>query len=157
MRINLHINRNFGNKPITNRRTSQTCRTVSIIGQSDVTGFLSPSRPQRATTRAFCLVHEHPSDSNASIYLSASETAVLRTFLPFPAQVLQTQTSRTASGPLFYVLEEAETKEGEYGFWVLDEETGEEGFTGLYTENEFWVLGAKGSYSKRRIYGLQER
>ena len=57
----------------------------------------------------------------------------------------------------FYVLEEAETKEGEYGFWVLDEETGEEGFTGLYTENEFWVLGAKGSYSKRRIYGLQER
>ena len=53
----------------------------------------------------------------------------------------------------FYVLEEGETEEGEYGFWVLDEETGEEGFTGLYTENEFWVLGAKGSYSKRRIYG----
>ena len=53
----------------------------------------------------------------------------------------------------FYVIEEGETEEGEYGFWVLDEETGEEGFTGLYTENEFWVLGAKGSYSKRRIYG----
>ena len=35
----------------------------------------------------------------------------------------------------------------------MDEETGGEGFTGLYTENEFWVLGAKGSYSKRRIYG----
>jgi len=28
-------------------------------------------------------------------------------------------------------------EEGEYGFWVFDEETGEEGFTGLYTENEF--------------------
>ena len=53
----------------------------------------------------------------------------------------------------FYVMEEGETEEGEYGFWVLDEETGEEGFTGLYTENEFWVLSAKGSYSKRRIYG----
>ena len=33
------------------------------------------------------------------------------------------------------------------------EETGEEGFTGLYTENVLWVLGAKGSYSKRRIHG----
>ena len=53
----------------------------------------------------------------------------------------------------FYVLEEGEAEEGEYGFWVLDEETGEEGFTGLYTENEFWVLGAKGSYSKHRIHG----
>ena len=36
----------------------------------------------------------------------------------------------------FYVLEEGETKEGEHGFWVLDAETGEEGFTGLFTENE---------------------
>jgi len=53
----------------------------------------------------------------------------------------------------FYVLEEGETEEGEHGFWVLDEETGEEGFIGLYTEKDFWVLSAKGSYSKRRIYG----
>ena len=37
----------------------------------------------------------------------------------------------------FYIIEEGETKEGEHGFWVIDEETGEEGFTGLYTENEF--------------------
>ena len=28
---------------------------------------------------------------------------------------------------------------------------------GLYTENEFWVLSAKGSYSKRRIYGRSSR
>jgi hypothetical protein len=49
-----------------------------------------------------------------------------------------------------YVIEEGETEEGEHGFWVLDEETGEEGFTGLYTEKEFWVLHI---YSKRRIYG----
>ena len=42
----------------------------------------------------------------------------------------------------FYVLEECETEEGEHGFWVFDEETGEEGLTGLYTNNEFWVLGA---------------
>ena len=53
----------------------------------------------------------------------------------------------------FYILDEGETEEGEHGFWVIDEEIGEEGFTGLYTENEFWVLGAKGSYSKRRIHG----
>ena len=45
----------------------------------------------------------------------------------------------------FFIIEEGETKEGEQGFWVVDEDTGEEGFTGLYTENEFWVLGAKGS------------
>ena len=57
----------------------------------------------------------------------------------------------------FYVIDEGETEEGEYGFWVFDEETGEEGFTGLYTENEFWVLSAKGSYSKRRIYGRSFR
>ena len=50
----------------------------------------------------------------------------------------------------FYILEEGETEEGEHGFWVIDEETGEEGFTGLYTENEFWVLGAKGSYHSRK-------
>ena len=53
----------------------------------------------------------------------------------------------------FYIVDEGETEEGEHGFWVIDEETGEEGFTGLYTETEFWVLGAKGSYSKRRLYG----
>jgi len=53
----------------------------------------------------------------------------------------------------FYIIEEGETEEGEHGFWVIDEEIGEEGFTGLYTENEFGVLGAKGSYSKRRLHG----
>ena len=53
----------------------------------------------------------------------------------------------------FYIQEEGETEEGEHGFWVIDEETGEEGFTGLYTENEVWVLGAKGSYSEVRIHG----
>ena len=57
----------------------------------------------------------------------------------------------------FYIIEEGETEEGEQGFWVVDEETGEEGFTGLYTETEFWVLGAKGSYSRRRIHGRSFR
>eukprot|EP00435_Cladocopium_sp_Y103_P062029 s690_g23.t1 len=41
----------------------------------------------------------------------------------------------------FYIIEEGETEDGEKGFWVVDEETGEEGFTGLYTDTEFWVLG----------------
>eukprot|EP00435_Cladocopium_sp_Y103_P010623 s782_g2.t1 len=53
----------------------------------------------------------------------------------------------------FYIIEEGETEDGEQGFWVLDEETGEEGFTGLYTVTEFWVLGAKGSCSRRRLHG----
>ena len=53
----------------------------------------------------------------------------------------------------FYIIDEGETEEGEQGFWVVDEDTGEEGFTRLYTENEFWVLIAKGSYSKRRLFG----
>ena len=53
----------------------------------------------------------------------------------------------------FYIIDEGETGEGGQGFWVIDEETGEEGFTGLSTETEFWVLGAKGSYSKCRLYG----
>ena len=53
----------------------------------------------------------------------------------------------------FFIIGEGETEEGEQGFWVVDEDTGKEGFTGLYTENEFWVLGAKGSYSKRRLFG----
>ena len=50
----------------------------------------------------------------------------------------------------FYIIEEGETEEGEQGFWVVDENTGEEGFTGLCTETEFWVLGAKCSYSYGR-------
>ena len=46
----------------------------------------------------------------------------------------------------FFFVDEGETEEGEQGFWAIDEETGEEGFTGLFTE-------AKGRYSKRRLYG----
>ena len=42
--------------------------------------------------------------------------------------------------------------ENEDGFWVIDEDTHEEGLVSLYTEDEFWVLGAKG-YSRRRITG----
>ena len=57
----------------------------------------------------------------------------------------------------FYIIEEGETEEGEHGFWVIDEEIGEEGFTGLYTENEFGVLGANGSYSKRRLHGRSRK
>eukprot|EP00435_Cladocopium_sp_Y103_P029203 s108_g7.t1 len=53
----------------------------------------------------------------------------------------------------FYIIEEGETEAGEQGFWAVDEETGEEGFTGLYTDPAFWVLGDKGSYSRRRLHG----
>ena len=136
---------------ITSRRTRHAAQfplsdnLMSLI-------FLVQSDLNEQQRELFCLVHEHPSDSNASVYLSPIETAVLRTFCRFPHRCCRPNiTYRKRS--TFYVLEEGETEEGEYGFWVLDEETGEEGFTGLYTENEFWVLGAKGSYSKRRIYG----
>ena len=36
-------------------------------------------------------------------------------------------------------IDEGEAEEGEEGFWVIDEETGEEGFTGLFTETDFWL------------------
>ena len=51
----------------------------------------------------------------------------------------------------FFVVEEGEM-ENEDGFWVIDEDTHEEGFVSLYTEDDFWVLGAKG-HSRRRITG----
>ena len=56
----------------------------------------------------------------------------------------------------FYIIVEGETDEGEQGFWVVDEDTGEERFTGLFTETDFWVLGAKPLRVltlKRRLYG----
>ena len=46
----------------------------------------------------------------------------------------------------FYIIDEGETEEGEQGFWVIEKETGEEGFTSLFTETAFWVPGAKGTY-----------
>ena len=99
MKISYAFQQELREQTITNRRTRHA-QQVSIVRQSDVTDFSSASRPQRATTRErFVSSMKHPSDCNASIHLSPSETAVLRTFLPFPAQVLQTQISRTASGP----------------------------------------------------------
>ena len=52
----------------------------------------------------------------------------------------------------FLVLEDGEL-EGEEGLWVVDEETQEEGFISLYTEDEFWVLQAKGGYVRKRVHG----
>ena len=40
-------------------------------------------------------------------------------------------------GSSFVILDEGETAEGEQFLWVVDEDTGEEGFTGPYRENEF--------------------
>eukprot|EP00434_Breviolum_minutum_P034756 symbB.v1.2.030767.t1/scaffold3504.1/size56522/1 len=44
------------------------------------------------------------------------------------------------------------TLDGETGYWVAEEETGDEGFVSLYIEDEFWVLSAKGGYNKRRVF-----
>ena len=39
----------------------------------------------------------------------------------------------------------------------MDQETGEEGFVSLFSESEFWVLAAKGGYTRRRIHGRRFR
>ena len=51
----------------------------------------------------------------------------------------------------FLVLDEGEC-EGETGYWVTEEETGDEGFVSLYIDDEFWVLNAKGGYSRRKVF-----
>ena len=111
--------------------------------------FLVPSNLNEQ--QRLCSLNEHSSDSNASIYISPSETAFSWTFLRFQNRRCRPKYHRNRSS--FYIIDEGETGEGGQGFWVIDEETGEEGFTGLSTETELWVLGAKGSYSKRRLYG----
>ena len=35
---------------------------------------------------------------------------------------------------------------------MIEEETGEEGFVSLFAEDDFWALGAKGSYTRRRAF-----
>ena len=60
-------------------------------------------------------------------------------------------TIRHVKRSTFLVAEEGEY-EGEQGYWVVEEETGEEGFVSLFAEDDFWVLGAKGGYTKRRVF-----
>ena len=50
----------------------------------------------------------------------------------------------------FLVLDEGDLEE-ESGYWVMDQDTGEEGFVSLFSESDFWVLAAKGGYTRRRI------
>ena len=56
----------------------------------------------------------------------------------------------------FLVLDEGDLEE-ESGYWVMDQETGEEGFVSLLSESEFWALAAKGGYTRRRIHGRRFR
>ena len=56
----------------------------------------------------------------------------------------------------FLVLDEGDLEE-ESGYWVMDQETGEEGFVSLFSESEFGVLAAKGGYTRRRIHGRRFR
>ena len=60
-------------------------------------------------------------------------------------------TIRHVKRSTFLVIEEGEY-DGETGYWVAEEETGDEGFVSLYIEDEFWVLSAKGGYNKRRAF-----
>ena len=60
-------------------------------------------------------------------------------------------TIRHVKRSTFLVIEEGEY-DGETGYWVAEEETGDEGFVSLYIEDEFWVLSAKGGYNKRRVF-----
>ena len=43
----------------------------------------------------------------------------------------------------FLVLDEGDLEE-ESGYWVMDQETGEEGFVSLFSESDLGVLAAKG-------------
>ena len=115
-----------------NQQKDQTCTAVSIVRQFDVTDFSSASRPQRATAKSalFSSMNIRQIAMPQYTYLQV-KTAVPGTFCRFPHRCLQTQISRTRKRSNFYVIDEGETEEGEYGFWVFDEETGEEGFTGL--------------------------
>ena len=56
----------------------------------------------------------------------------------------------------FLVLDEGDLEE-ESGYWAMDQETSEEGFVRLFSESEFWVLAAKGGYTRRRIHGRRFR
>ena len=60
-------------------------------------------------------------------------------------------TIRHVKRSTFLVIEEGEY-DGETGYWVAEEETGDEGFVSLYIEDEFWVLSARGGYNKRRVF-----
>eukprot|EP00434_Breviolum_minutum_P044053 symbB.v1.2.039307.t1/scaffold6474.1/size21299/2 len=60
-------------------------------------------------------------------------------------------TIRHVKRSTFLVIEEGEY-DGETGYWVAEEETGDEGLVSLYIEDEFWVLSAKGGYNKRRNF-----
>ena len=51
----------------------------------------------------------------------------------------------------FLVIDEGEY-DGETGYWVVEEQTGDEGFVSLYIEDEFWVLSAKGGYTRRKVF-----
>ena len=60
-------------------------------------------------------------------------------------------TIRHTKRSTFLVSEEGEC-DGEQGYWVVEEETGEEGFVSLFSEDDFWVLSAKGGYRKKRVF-----
>ena len=60
-------------------------------------------------------------------------------------------TIRHSKRSTFLVSEEGEC-EGEQGYWAVEEETGEEGFVSLFSEDDFWVLSAKGSYTRKRAF-----
>ena len=134
---------------ITNRGT----RHAAQFPLSDnLMSLIFSSRPQRATTRAFCLVNEHPSDSNASAYLSPSETAVLRTFCRFSHRCCRPKHHAPQAVHFLMSLRKERPKRvsTDSGSWM--KRRVKKVSHGLYTENDFWVLSAKGSYSKRRIY-----
>ena len=71
----------------------------------------------------------------------AGETAFPRTVLCFQAGVADPNIAHRKWSS-FFIIDEGEIEEGEQRFWVVDGETGEEGFTCLFTEtiSGFWAL-----------------
>ena len=70
--------------------------------------------------------------------------------------IIADPTIRHAKRSTFLFADEGEC-DGDLGYWVFEEETGEEGFVSLCAEDDFWVLGAKGSYTRKRVFNLQTR
>ena len=57
-----------------------------------------------------------------------------------------------------YFIEEHGTMDGEEGYWVTDETSGEQGFMALYDEDHFLALKADGQgYRRRKIRGRRFR
>ena len=111
---------------------------LSTLWQFDVIDFSSSSWPEWTTAWTLCFLDEHPIDCHASVHVPAGEAVVPRALL---CVTNRSSWSKHCSLQEIFIFHHWRrwNRRRRSRFWVVDEDTGEEGFTGLYTENEFWV------------------